>query len=93
VPIRFEWNPRKAGVNQRKHGVSFGEAATIFGDPLALTAADPVHSDREDRFVTMGVSDRGRTLIIVHTDRGDAVRIISARRATRTERRQYEQGT
>jgi len=91
--FHFEWDSRKARVNARKHGVSFEEAATVFGDPLSVTIADPLHSPREDRFVTVGESVRRRLLVLVHADRGDTIRIISARRATRRERENYEEGT
>jgi uncharacterized protein len=75
-----------------KHGVSFDEAATVFGDPLALTYFDPDHSDDEDRFLTFGISSTGDLLVVSHTDRDDKTRIISARQATRRERNSYEQG-
>ena len=88
----FEWDPDKAARNLTKHGVSFHEAATIFGDPLALTFSDPDHSDDEDRFLTFGNSDQARLLVVSHTDRDDRIRIISARPATRKERRMYEAG-
>jgi len=87
----FEWDGRKAERNVRKHNVPFEEAATIFGDALSLTIADPVHSVGEERLVTIGESRRRRLLVVVHTDRGNAVRIISARRATRRERKAYEE--
>ena len=90
--MEFEWDDDKAAVNQRKHGVSFDEAATVFGDTLSVTGYDPDHSDDEDRYITMGVSADGRLLIVSHTDRGDSVRIISARIANRAERRDYEDG-
>jgi uncharacterized DUF497 family protein len=93
VALTFEWDARKAAANVRKHGVSFGEAATAFGDAMSLTIPDPQHSWGEDRFVTIGSSYQGRVLVVVHTDRApDVVRIISARRATRSERRVYEEG-
>jgi hypothetical protein len=76
-----------------KHGVSFQEAATVFNDPLAITYSDPDHSDEEDRFLTFGNSVNGRLLVVSHTDRNDRTRIISARPATRKERKQYEEGT
>ena len=88
----FEWDPEKARSNLEKHGVSFEVAATVFGDPLSLTVADPDHSDEEDRFVTIGQTARSETIVVVHTDRGEGVRIISARQATTRERRQYEEG-
>ena len=87
----FEWDDGKAQKNFRKHGVTFEEATTIFGDPLSLTIDDPVHSKEEHRFVTIGQSVRQRTLVVVHTDRGNHVRMISARVATRKEREQYEE--
>ncbi len=90
--IEFEWDERKAAVNSGKHGVSFHEAATVFGDQLALTFADPDHSDQEDRFITFGLSESGRLLLVSHTDRGHKVRIISARLATARERKIYEEG-
>lgn len=88
----FVWNVDKAIANERKHGVSFGEAAGVFDDPLSLTGYDPDHSVDEDRFVTVGLSAVGRLLVVAHADRIDAVRIISARPATRRERRDYEDG-
>jgi uncharacterized DUF497 family protein len=88
----FEWDDAKAESNERKHGVSFTEAMTIFADPLSVTGYDPRHADGEDRFLTMGTSVAGRLLVVSHTDRGDAVRIISARVATRRERKDYEDG-
>lgn len=89
----FEWDLAKAELNLRQHSVSFDEAASVLGDPLALTFFDPDHSDDEDRFITMGTSRVGRVLILSHTDREDKIRIISAREATRRERRLYEEGT
>lgn len=89
--MNFEWDPSKAAKNRRKHGVSFHEAATAFGDPLALSYQDPDHSDQEQRFITIGMSNAGRLLIVAHAERGDRIRIISARRATQTEQEQYEQ--
>lgn len=88
----FEWDEAKARSNLAKHGVSFEEATTVFGDPLSVTIRNPTHSQEEDRFVTVGASSRFGTIIIVHTDRRDAVRIISARPATARERRRYEEG-
>jgi uncharacterized protein len=89
----FEWDDAKAESNERKHSVSFAEAMTVFGDPLSLTGFDPGHSDEEDRYITMGTSAAGRLLIVSHTDRGDKIRLISARVATRRERRDYEDGS
>lgn len=90
--MEFEWDDTKAEANNRKHGVTFTEAMTVFADPLSLTGYDPVHSQDEDRFVTMGLSDNNRLLVISHTDRGDKVRIISARVASRSECKEYEDG-
>ena len=90
--MEFEWDPRKATANLRKHGVSFEEAATALRDPLSATARDPDHSVDEDRFITFGVSTRGRLLVISHTERGNVLRIISASRATKTEGSIYEKG-
>lgn len=90
--MKFEWDPQKAVINQRKHGVSFQEAASVFGDPLSTTYHDPDHYIREHRFITAGMSQSGRVLMVAHTDRGDNIRIISARKTTRQERRYYEEG-
>ena len=87
-----EWDKRKAAANQRKHGVSFEEAATALEDALSVTFRDPDHSLEEFRFLTFGQSSTGRILVVAHTDRGEAVRLISARPATRSERRAYEEG-
>lgn len=88
--MRFEWDPEKARRNVAKHGVSFEEAATAFGDPLSLTILDPDHSEEEDRFILLGQTYAGRLVIVVHTDRGENIRVISARLATRRERKAYE---
>jgi len=92
VPIRVEWDPAKARINLRKHGVSFEEAETVFYDDHALLLDDPEHSGDEDRFVLLGLSSRFRVLVIVHTYRAhDAViRLISARRATKAEQAGYD---
>ncbi len=87
----FEWDPRKAERNLRKHGVSFGEASTVFNDELAITAPDPQHSAQEERFITVGLSAMQRLLIIAHTDRKDHIRIISVRELTASERKTYEE--
>ena len=89
----FEWDPVKAASNQKKHSVSFVEAATVFFDPLSITVADPEHSSDEKRFVITGLSYQRRALVVVHVDRGDRIRIISARRATPAEREKYESGS
>jgi hypothetical protein len=88
--MRFEWDPEKARRNVAKHGVSFEEAATAFGDPLSLTILDPDHSEEEDRFILLGQTYAGRLVVVVHTDRGENIRVISARLATRRERKAYE---
>jgi hypothetical protein len=90
--VRFEWDAGKATTNVRKHGVTFEEAATALRDPLAATGYDPDHAAEEDRYVTFGVSMDGRLLVVAHTERGGAVRIISARPASRSERTIYEEG-
>ncbi len=91
--LLFEWDNDKVAANLRRHGVSFAEATTIFGDPLAVTIDDPLHSFGEPRSITMGLSALGRLLVVVHTARGRRSRLISARQASRAERRQYEEGT
>jgi uncharacterized DUF497 family protein len=91
MELRFEWDPAKADANARKHDVTFHEASTAFGDPLSFTVADPDHSESEERFVLLGRSATGRLLSVTHTERRDAIRIISARTATRRERRKYEE--
>ncbi len=90
--MKFEWNPDKAESNYAKHDVSFEEAATVFNDLLSVTFPDPDHSVGESRYVIIGVSRFGQLLIVSHTDRGEKIRIISARKATRQERRFYEEG-
>ena len=88
----IEWDSAKAASNLRKHGVSFEEASSVFYDPLAVTGADPEHSEGEERLITFGMSPAGKLLVVSHTERGEAIRIISARMATRTERGIYEEG-
>ncbi len=91
MPLKFEWNPKKAQKNIEKHGVSFDEAATVFSDPLSMTYDDPDHSYGENRYIIIGLSSLGELLFVSHTETYDAIRIISARRLTRKERKQYEQ--
>jgi uncharacterized protein len=91
VKLTFEWDSEKARQNLSKHNVSFEEASTVFDDPLSLTVPDPRHSVQERRFVIIGSSAVGRLLVVVHTDRGRTVRIVSARSATRRERKEYEE--
>jgi uncharacterized DUF497 family protein len=90
--VRFEWNALKAAGNLRKHGVSFDEGASAFFDPLSATGDDPDHSLEERRFVTFGMSSSGRLLVVAHMEQRDAIRIITARQATRAERKLYEEG-
>ncbi len=90
--MNFEWEESKAVSNLEKHKVSFEEASTVFQDDLSLTGRDPDHSVGEHRFVTFGLSVKGRILLVAHTDRGGRIRIISARPATRAERKIYEEG-
>ena len=90
--MRFEWDAVKAAKNLRKHRVSFAEASGVFYDPLAVTGADPDHSEGEERLLTFGMSSDGRLLVVSHTERGEAIRIISARTATQSERYIYEKG-
>ena len=89
--MKFQWDPQKAMLNLRKHGISFEEATTAFRDPLSATAPDPDHSSSENRFVTFGISSKGILLTISHTERARSIRIISARRSTKPERKIYEE--
>ena len=90
--FNFEWDDQKAASNLRKHGVSFDEAVSVFADGQALTFADTDHFEFEDRSRTYGISNKGQLLVVVHTERRNNVRIISARKATRYEKSFYEQG-
>ncbi|MSQ49982.1 MAG: BrnT family toxin [Betaproteobacteria bacterium] len=90
--MKFEWDPRKAEINLRKHGASFDEAGSVFLDSLALSGLDPEYSAGELRYITFGMSSLGRLLAVSHTYRPGAIRIISVRRATRGERKLYEEG-
>ena len=89
--MEFEWDPKKAAKNLREHGVSFNEAATVFGDLLGTTVADPDHSLAEDRYITVGMSSRRRLVIVAHTERRKRIRIISVRELSRAEREAYEE--
>lgn len=89
--LSFEWDTNKARQNQKNHDVSFDEASTVFGDTLSLSIYDPLHSESEDRYIIIGNSHNNRLLVVVHTERGDKIRIISARQATKHERKQYEE--
>ena len=90
MALEFEWDPRKAAANLTKHGVSFEEAATVFGDPLGRILTDPRHSMDEERLVLLGFSGRQRLLAVMFVERRETIRIIGSRRATRRERRYYE---
>ena len=91
MSYEFEWDPAKAAANIAKHGVSFEEAVTAFGDPLAISIPDPAHSLTEERFLVLGMSDRQRLLVVAYAERGPRTRLISARTATRRERHSYEE--
>jgi uncharacterized DUF497 family protein len=92
MALQFAWDERKAASNQRKHGISFAEAATAFADPLSVTIPDPDHSDVEERFILIGQTGNVQVVVVAHVERGDTIRIISARPATRRERSFYEEG-
>jgi uncharacterized protein len=89
--LLFEWDPKKGRLNLKTHGISFDEASTAFRDPLSQTIEDPLHSENEERFVLIGQSIQGRILVVVHTDRGEEIRMVSARLATKKERLRYEE--
>jgi len=91
MPLLFEWDPKKARRNLKIHEVSFDEASTAFRDPLSRTIDDPLHSQDEERMVLIGISQQGRLMVVVHAERGDRIRIISARLATSMERLDYEE--
>ncbi len=90
--LEFTWDPAKAAANFRKHRISFPEAATAFGDLHSMTIADPDHSAREERYLLIGMTRTSKLVVVSHTERGDMIRIISARRARRRERSTYEEG-
>jgi uncharacterized protein len=91
MALEFEWDRAKAELNVKEHGVCFDEATTVFRDPLSITISDPDHSDSEDRFIDIGMSHRMQLLVVSYTERKDKIRIISARLATRAERKNYEE--
>jgi hypothetical protein len=91
MALLFEWDPKKARSNLAKHGVSFDEASAVFRDTLSITIHDPLHSENEKRFVLIGCSSRNRLLVVAHAERGNQIRIISARRAAGRERLRYEE--
>ncbi len=91
MSLIFEWDPKKAKINITQHGISFDEASTIFRDTMSVTITDPLHSQDEERFVLLGYSCKNRLLVVIHTEREDRIRIISARPATKKERLRYEE--
>ena len=91
MALEFEWDPHKAESNLKQHGVSFDDATTVFRDTLSITISDPDHSESENRFIDIGMSHRRELLVVSYTERKDKIRIISARRATRAERKNYEE--
>ena len=91
MAVQFAWDPRKAATNERRHGVAFAEAITAFYDPLSITIQDSLHSFDEDRFLLIGFSRANELLVVAHRADGDEIRVISARRASRRERRTYEE--
>lgn len=90
--LTFEWDEEKAKSNLKKHRVSFDEALTVFTDPFSLTIPDPGHSSGEQRYIDIGSSERGRMLVVVYTERGSNIRIVSGRKATKSERKIYGEG-
>jgi uncharacterized DUF497 family protein len=90
LSLIFEWNEKKADDNLRKHRVSFDEAKTVFNDPFSVTIYDPDHSSDEERYVDIGLSSKGRLIVVSYSERGERIRIISSREATRKEQREYE---
>jgi uncharacterized DUF497 family protein len=90
--MKIEWDPEKAKSNLKRHGISFEEAATALSDPMAATGADPDHSITEERYVTFGVSEKGRLVVVSHTEKDETIRIISARKASKGEKELYEEG-
>ena len=89
--LEFEWDHEKDSINQKKHNVSFEEAKTVFGDQFSITINDPKHSLNEQRYIDIGLSDKLRLLVVVYTERGNKIRLISSRKATSQERKIYEQ--
>jgi len=93
MALEFTWDPKKAEFNRRKHGVDFLEAVTAFDDPMSTTISDPDHALGEHRFLLIGQTSKARLIVVSHTERGHSIRLINARRATRRERTQYEEGS
>jgi uncharacterized protein len=90
--MKIEWDPTKAKLNLKKHGIPFEEAATAISDPMAVTGSDPDHSFYEERYITFGVSERGRLVVVSHTEEGETIRLISVRKASKGERELHEKG-
>ena len=91
MSLQFEWDDKKANINRRKHGVTFEEATTAFADELSITIDDPLHSQDEDRLILIGMSQEFKTLVVVHVEKRETIRIISARKATKQEQKFYEE--
>ena len=91
MTTKFEWDEDKSKLNVRKHGSSFEEAKTVFNDPFAITIGDPDHSDDESRYIDIGLSSKGKLLVVWYTDRNENIRLIGCRKATRSERKAYEE--
>ena len=91
MSLQFEWDNKKANINKRKHGITFEEASTAFADELSITINDPLHSEEEDRLILIGQSKQSKTLVVIHVERKEVVRIISARKATKHEQKFYEE--
>jgi hypothetical protein len=91
VKTNFEWDPDKADKNISKHDVDFNEASSVFDDPMFISFLDEEHSIEEERYITLGLSDRGRLLLVAHAERDDRIRIISARKATKNEEKFYQE--
>jgi len=91
MTLRFEWDESKAEINKRKHGISFDEAQTVFTDDLSAMKPDVEHSNTEERFLIIGLSNKNRVIVVSYTERGDIIRLINARKATRNERKQHEE--
>jgi uncharacterized DUF497 family protein len=90
LSLTFEWDEKKADDNLRKHGVSFDEAKTVFNDPFSVTIHDPDQSSGEQRYIDIGLSSKGRLIVVSYTERGEKIRIINSREATKKEEREYE---
>ena len=91
MALVFEWDEKKAKSNKKKHGITFEEASTAFADDLSITIEDPLHNDKEDRLILIGLSKASNTLVVVHVERAEVLRIISARKATKKEKNFYEE--